>query len=72
MSQSNTIPNMAVGLCSILQLKKKKKSSKKGRKKEESEFVDFTAWGKTAEYLAQYSKKGDKIPISCELVQEGW
>ena len=44
----------------------------KGKKKDESYFVDFTAWGKTAEFLAQYSNKGDKIAISGELVQESW
>ena len=44
----------------------------KGKKKDESYFVDFTACGKTAEYLAQYSNKGDKIAINGELVQESW
>ena len=44
----------------------------KGKKKDESYFIDFTVWGKTAEYLAQYSNKGDKIAISGELVQESW
>ena len=44
----------------------------KGKKKDESYFVDFTAWGKVAEYLAQYSNKGDKIAISGELIQESW
>ena len=44
----------------------------KGKKKDESYFIDFTAWGKTAEYLAQYSNKGDKIAISGGLVQESW
>ena len=44
----------------------------RGKKKDESYFVDFTAWGKTAEYLAQYSNKGDKIAISGELIQEIW
>ena len=44
----------------------------KGKKKDESYFIDFTAWGKTAEYLAQYSNKGDKIAISGELIQESW
>ena len=44
----------------------------KGKKKDESYFIDFTAWGKTAEYLAQYSNKGDKIAINGELVQESW
>lgn len=44
----------------------------KGKKKDESYFIDFTAWGKTAEYLAQYSNKGNKIAISGELVQESW
>lgn len=44
----------------------------RGKKKDESYFIDFTAWGKTAEYLAQYSNKGDKIAISGELIQESW
>lgn len=44
----------------------------RGKKKDESYFIDFTAWGKAAEYLAQYSNKGDKIAISGELVQESW
>ena len=44
----------------------------RGKKKDESYFVDFTAWGKAAEYLAQHSGKGDKIAISGELVQESW
>lgn len=44
----------------------------RGKKKDESYFVDFTAWGKAAEYLAQYSSKGDKIAISGELIQEIW
>ena len=44
----------------------------RGKKKDESYFVDFTAWGKAAEYLAQYSGKGDKIAISGELIQEIW
>ena len=44
----------------------------KGKKKDESYFIDFTAWGKTAEILAQYSNKGDKIAISGELVQQSW
>lgn len=44
----------------------------RGKKKDESYFIDFTAWGKAAEYLAQYSGKGDKIAISGELVQESW
>lgn len=44
----------------------------RGKKKDESYFIDFTAWSKAAEYLAQYSGKGDKIAISGELVQESW
>lgn len=44
----------------------------KGKKKDESYFIDFTAWGKTAEFLAQYTNKGDKIAINGELIQESW
>lgn len=33
----------------------------------EADFVDFQAWGKTGELIAQYVKKGDFFGISGEL-----
>ena len=35
-------------------------------------FFDFTAWGKTAELLAQYVNKGDLIAVRGRLVQRKW
>lgn len=40
--------------------------------KDEAMFIDFTAWGKSAQYIATYSNKGDKIAISGELRLEQW
>lgn len=34
------------------------------RTKEESDFINCTAWNKTAEMIAQYFKKGDSIAIT--------
>ena len=35
--------------------------------KEQSAFIDMTAWGKTAETMAAYLKKGDEVVIKGEL-----
>lgn len=34
------------------------------------DFIDFTVWKKTAEYLCNYAKKGDLIILSGEIHQE--
>lgn len=34
------------------------------RNKEEADFISCVAWGKTAELLAKYVNKGDKIAVS--------
>lgn len=44
----------------------------RGGKKDETIFIDFTAWGKTADNLVKYTGKGKKIALSGELVQERW
>ena len=33
------------------------------RNKEQADFINCVAWGKTAELLANYSKKGDQIAV---------
>lgn len=43
-----------------------------GSKKEECTFVDVTAFGKQAEVIAQYVKKGQPIFLSCRLRTESW
>jgi single-strand DNA-binding protein len=47
-------------------------TSESGEKKEEVTFVDFSAWGRTAENLAQYMKKGGAILIEGRLRLEQW
>ena len=41
--------------------------TKDGEKKEDTTFVNATAWGKTAEYVNQYIKKGDPVLIKGSL-----
>lgn len=39
---------------------------------DEVSFFDVTIWGKTAENLSQYLKKGTQIGVQGELVQNRW
>ena len=39
---------------------------------EETTFVDFTLWGKTAEIAAQYLRKGSPLLLEGRLQQEQW
>lgn len=43
-----------------------------GQQKEETTFVDVDAWGKQAETLAQYVKKGRALLISGRLKLDAW
>ena len=40
--------------------------------KESVHFFEVTAWGKTAEFVSKYFKKGDPILIEGRLNQETW
>ena len=46
--------------------------SKDGEKKEYVSFINCVAWGKTAEIIAEYVKKGQRISIVGHLQQRGW
>ena len=46
--------------------------TKEGEKKEEVCFVDAVAFGRTAEVLAQYFKKGHRILVEGKLKYEQW
>lgn len=46
--------------------------TKDGDKKEEVSFINCTAWGKTAEIIAQYTSKGHRIGIEGRLNQKRW
>jgi len=43
-----------------------------GQKKEEVSFVDIDAWGRQAEVIAQYMKKGRPLLVEGRLKQDTW
>ena len=43
-----------------------------GQTKDEVSYIDCTAWGKQAETIAQYAKKGTGILVSGRLSQRSW
>jgi single-strand DNA-binding protein len=45
---------------------------KDGEKKSEASFFKCTAWGKTAEVVAQYVKKGHRLGVTGRLKQKTW
>jgi len=61
---------MAVGSFSIAVNRKWKDAQ--GQAKEEVTFVECTAWGKTAEAISKYLKKGSPIFVSGRLKLEVW
>lgn len=49
-----------------------KYKDKDGNQKEETAFVDCTAFGKTAELMGKYLKKGNPLMVEGRLKQESW
>jgi single-strand DNA-binding protein len=45
---------------------------KDGRKVEDVDFIPFTTFGKAAEILAKFLKKGDSVLLTGEMRQEKW
>jgi single-strand DNA-binding protein len=43
-----------------------------GEKKEMVSFFNCVAWGKTAEFISQYCKKGNRVGIEGRLQQRSW
>lgn len=43
-----------------------------GYHKDETNWLDFEAWGKTAEALAQYRHKGDSVGVTAHAVVDHW
>ena len=43
-----------------------------GEQKEDVSFIDCSAWGKLAEMIAQYAKKGTGVLVSGRLDQRSW
>lgn len=50
----------------------RKWKSEAGEQREDTTFVEATAWGKTAETMSQYLKKGSPVHISGRLQSEEW
>ena len=46
--------------------------TKEGKKAEEVSFLDFVAWDKGGEVIAEYHKKGDPIIVEAAAKQESW
>lgn len=49
-----------------------RKWSQQGEQKESTCFVDLVAWGKTAELIAQYVKKGSQLFVEGRLEFQSW
>ncbi|MFN9941099.1 MAG: single-stranded DNA-binding protein, partial [bacterium] len=47
-------------------------TTQSGEKREEVTFVDFEAWGKTAEIMAKYLTKGRPVLIEGRLKLDQW
>jgi len=62
--------NLAVAKTAIATSKKSR--GQDGQQKEEVMFIDITAFGRTAEVMNQYLKKGSKVLLEGRLVFEQW
>jgi single-strand DNA-binding protein len=47
-------------------------TTKSGEKREEVTFVDISTWGRTAEIVGEYCKKGDPIHVEGRLKLDTW
>jgi single-strand DNA-binding protein len=47
-------------------------TTESGEKKEEVSFVDVDAWGRQAEVISQYMKKGRPLLVEGRLKQDSW
>lgn len=43
-----------------------------GYKQDDTSWLDFEAWGKTAETIAQYRHKGDTVGLTAHAVVDNW
>ena len=59
-------------LCEAALAVNRKWKSKDGESKDEVSFFDLIAWGRTAEVIAEYFKKGRPILVEGRLQQERW
>lgn len=64
LSSGTTVTDVGVAL--------NRKFTSNGQKKEETTFVDVTFWGKQAEVICQYAKKGRTLYIEGRLALDSW
>lgn len=69
--ESRTIAS-GQSLCSFSVACGRKFKGQDGTQKEETLFIDCTAWGKTAEHIGQYLKKGSRVYVGGRLRLETW
>jgi single-strand DNA-binding protein len=66
-----SIPN-GTQVCEFTVVTNERYTDKAGNKQEETEFTNFTAWGKQAEIIANNKKKGDEIFIIAKKKTKTW
>lgn len=59
-------------VCDFTLALNRKWKNAEGQAQEEVSFIDCTAWAKTAETIAQYTKKGRPLFVEGYLVQDRW
>ena len=60
----------ALAKCGIATNRRYKDAS--GNQKDETMFIDFTVWGRSAEVANQYLKKGSRVLLEGRLTLEQW
>ena len=66
-----TTPNGA-SVCSFSVAVNRVYRDSNGEQKEDVSFIDCSAWGKLAEMISQYAKKGSGVLVSGRLDQRSW
>ncbi len=66
-----TTPNGA-NVCSFSVAVNRVYRDSNGEQKEDVSFIDCSAWGKLAEMISQYAKKGSGVLVSGRLDQRSW
>jgi single-strand DNA-binding protein len=66
------LPSGSAVAKSAIAVSRKWKDKNSGETKEETMFIDFSAFGRTAEIANQYLSKGSKVMLESRLVLEQW
>src|SRR5437868_2041153 len=69
--QLKTIPS-GQNVCSFSLATNRTWTGKDGQKQEQSEFHNCVAWGRTAELITQYMKKGNELFVEGRLQTRSW